>query len=161
MEVDIKFKLWIEIKELEYPRKTKEDEERDWIVSFCVHSAHIYDEEFFIEGYPVNSYTENGKTFKSQTFNFNKKLLEKIHKLLLPGIKPNYVSMPKKEAWDYYHYTLYEGFTFNVHPISMTPTFFRQEFVGTQGEIYQKCLDMNKKWVSRHFRNKKKKNVNS
>jgi len=139
---DLKFKLWIEIK--------KSDITNNWSVSYCIHSATIYNKEFFIEGYPINSYKEDGKTYSSQNFEFNSLLLKKIQKLLLPNSTKNYISVSQDVAWDYYHYCLYEGFMFNIHPISISNNFFRQEFVGSQAEIYQKCFDLNKKWISKN-----------
>ena len=139
----MKFKLWIEIKQMSHDDK--------WIISYCVHDAHIYKEEFFISGYKVDSYTEDKIIFKKQTFKFNKKLHPIIQKLLLPKSKTNYFGVNKTVAWDYYHYTVFVGgFMFAVHPISMSNTFLRQEFEGTQEEIYEKCLELNEKWISKN-----------
>ena len=125
--------------------------DEDWYISFCIHNASIYDENFFIENYPIKEYKEEGKIKKSQEFTFNKLLIEKIRNLLLPnrtskwGIKVN-----QSTAWNYYHYTLYiGGFTFNVHPVSMGNDFIRQSFKGTQEEIYNKCVELSEKWISK------------
>ena len=70
---------------------------------------------------------------------------------MLPKSKTNYFGVNKTVAWDYYHYTVFVGgFTFAVHPISMSNTFLRQEFEGTQEEIYEKCLELNEKWISKN-----------
>lgn len=135
----MKFDLWIEIKKSDYTD--------NWNVCATVHRYICRDEKFFIEGAPIDVYFEQGKEYKNQTFHFNKLLLKEILKLLFPGNGKNLLNIDRQKAWDYYHYTLYEGFTFNVHPISISNTFFRQSFKGTQEEIYQKCLDINKKWL--------------
>lgn len=142
----MKFKLWIEIQEQPYQEKIKE-ENRTWVVSYSISETSISDENLFIEGYKIKSYTEDGKTHYYQKFKFNKNLHKVIQELLFPGSNKNYLAMNRDKAWDYYHYTFYEGFKFNVHPISMGNGFFRQEFEGTQEEILNKCTELNKKWI--------------
>ncbi len=137
---DLKFKIWIEI---------QQSSRQQWTISFCVHDAYIYYEEFFIEGYPIDIRMEEGKEKKSQTFKFNRILLKKIGELLFPNTKGRYIPVKQDVAWDYYHYTFYEGFRFAVHPVSMSGKFLRQEFEGTQEEIYNKCLHLNRKWISK------------
>lgn len=139
---DLKFDMWIEIQKNNFDDK--------WSISFCIHPVTIYEENFFIDGYPVDLYVEDEKERSSQTFKFNSKLFKEIQKLLLPNSKKHYLSVPQDVAWDYYHYTCYEGFMFNVHPVSMTGDYLRQSFIGTQEEVYNKCKQLNEKWISKN-----------
>jgi hypothetical protein len=141
----MKFKLWIDIKQISF------DNEDNWVISYCVHDAIIYKEEFFIPNYNINTYIDEENVCKTQTIKFNKKLDSIIQKLLLPKSNTNYFGVSKLTAWDYYHYTLHiEGFKFAVHPMSMSNTYLRQEFEGTQEEIYEKCLELNTKYISKN-----------
>jgi hypothetical protein len=135
----MKFKMWVEIKQLIGDT---------WVISFCVHDAQIYDPKFFIEGYRINKWQEDGKFWEKQTFKFNPKLFKEIQKLLFPNEKRNnYISLPKQKAWDFHHFLYYEGFRDAVHPCSRSGDFLRDEFEGTQQEIYQVCLNVHNNWI--------------
>lgn len=127
----------------------KSKENPQWTISYSFLDSHIYKQELFIEGYPINSYTEEGKTHYSQSFKFNKLLMKLIGNLLLPKAKSNFIGVDQDTAWNYYHYTLYSGFRFNVHPVSMGSNFIRQELKGSQEEIYNICKKMYDKWISK------------
>lgn len=140
----MKFSLWIEIHENSLP-----DNDEFWTIRYTVHDCNIYKEEFFIDSYPISFKEES--LDKYQTIKFNEKLHKIIQKLLLPKSKTNFYVVNKQTAWDYYHYVLHTGgFVFNVHPVSMSGKFLRQEFIGTQEEIYEKCLELNTKWISKN-----------
>lgn len=146
----MKFKLWVEIQKLSYQDKNTDEHNEKWSISFCIHESTIYKKELFIQGYPISNYKEDNKIFEYQKFIFNGILRNKIKELLLPTAKSSSLLVKRGTAWDYYHYTLYvKDFIYNIHPISMGNGFIRQEFEGTQEEIYEKCLLLNKNWISK------------
>lgn len=145
---DLKFDITVEIQEVEYLHK--KGEEPKWMVSFHIPDCHIHNKEFFIDGYHIVKYVEEKKPYEMQVVRFNDLLKKKIERLLLPKSKAHYFNVSRNVAWDYYHYTSYLGFRFNVHPCSMGHNFLRQTFTGTQEEIYNKCLELNQKWISKN-----------
>lgn len=134
------FKLWIEI---------QKSASEKWYINAHVYDHTCYDEKFFIEGAPHKTEITSEGTFHSQTIKFNPLLLKEIKLLLFPDNGKGLSGLTEQQAWDFYHYTVYEKFTFNVHPISISSNFFRQEFEGTQEEIYEVCKRLNEKWIKR------------
>lgn len=145
---DLKFELSIQI------QQHKHDE--NWSINVIIHDTTIYDKKFFIDNYPISSCYEEGIKLEYQQFYFNQSLMKDIFSLLLDS-KKNYRTVDSLNAIDYYHFLSYEGFSFNVHPVSMSRDFLRMQFIGTQEEIYNKCKHLNDRWIKRWNENIKSK----
>ena len=124
--------------------------DKGWTLTLSGHAYNIYDERFFLPGFTIHEYEDEGELVKVQKVIFNQKLFQQITDAVLAkrGLgKGHSVQVTDREAGDFDTACHHAGWSHAVHLISRSPDFFRWEVTGSQEQIWNKVIDL-LKWMS-------------